>query len=66
MLFRSDYVSLATKTASDLDGLAALRAGLRARMRASPLLDAEGFTRKLERGFRDMWVDWCRRQPKLG
>ena len=60
------YVARAVRAAGDRPGLAAWRAGLRARMRASPLLDAEGFTRKLERGFRDMWVDWCRRQPKLG
>jgi predicted O-linked N-acetylglucosamine transferase (SPINDLY family) len=31
-------------------------------MRSSPLLDAEGYTRKVEQAFRDMWVDWCGRQ----
>jgi protein O-GlcNAc transferase len=60
-----DYVALATKTAQDLEGLAALRAGLRAKMQASPLLDAAGFTRKLEAGFRDMWVEWCKRQATV-
>ncbi len=55
------YVDLATKTAQDLDGLAALRSGLRAKMQASPLIDAAGFTRKFEAALRDMWVEWCKR-----
>ena len=55
------YVDLATKTAQDLDGLAVLRAGLRPKMQASPLIDAPAFTRKLEAGLRDMWVEWCKR-----
>ena len=53
------YVDLATKAAQDLDNLAALRSGLRAKMQASALLDAAGFTRKLEAGLRDMWIEWC-------
>lgn len=59
------YVDLAIKTSQDKPALAKLRAGLRAQMQASPLLDAAGFTRKLEAGFRDMWVEWCRRQGKV-
>lgn len=43
------YVAAAVKLASDLDALAALRASLRARMRASPLMDYAGFTRDLEK-----------------
>ena len=60
------YVDLAIKTAEDKPALAALRAGLRTKMQASPLLDAAGFTRKVEVGFRDMWVEWCAGQPKVG
>lgn len=60
------YVDLAIKTAEDKPALAALRAGLRTKMQASPLLDAAGFTRKVEAGFRDMWVEWCRRQGTVG
>ena len=60
------YVDLAIKTAQDKPALAKLRAGLRAQMQASPLLDAANFTRKLEAGFRDMWVEWCRRQDTVG
>ena len=59
------YVETAVRLSQDQAGLAKLRAGLRARMQASPLLDAAGFTRKLEAGFRDMWIEWCRRQGKV-
>jgi predicted O-linked N-acetylglucosamine transferase (SPINDLY family) len=61
-----DYVDLAIKTGQDKPALAALRAGLRTKMQASPLLDAAGFTRKVEVGFRDMWVEWCQRQGTVG
>jgi hypothetical protein len=33
-------------------------------MRASPLLDAVGFTSNLEAAYRRMWSDWCAAQPK--
>jgi protein O-GlcNAc transferase len=56
------YVDLAVRTAQDPAGLARLRSELRGRMQASPLLDAEGFTRKVESAFRGMWHEWCRRQ----
>ena len=59
------YVELAIKTSQDKPTLAKLRAGLRTQMQGSPLLDAAGFTRKLEAGFRHMWVEWCRRQGKV-
>jgi hypothetical protein len=56
------YLRLATDLAHDLPRLAALRATLRDRMKASPLLDAARFTRRLEAAFRDAWRDWCRQQ----
>ena len=46
--------------------LAALRSGLRDRMRRSPLLDAQGFTRKVETAFQGMWLEWCKRQGTVG
>lgn len=58
------YLDTAVRLAMDQTRLATLRASLRCWMQASPLLDAEGFTRKLEAAFRGMWVDWCRRQPE--
>jgi predicted O-linked N-acetylglucosamine transferase (SPINDLY family) len=60
------YVETGMRLAQDQVRLAALRASLRERMRSSPLLDAEGYTRKVEQAFRDMWVDWCAGQPKVG
>ena len=54
-----EYQALAARRAEDLDGLARLRTGLRARMRASPLLDARAFTRNLEDAYRRMWRRWC-------
>jgi protein O-GlcNAc transferase len=33
---------------------------MRDRMAASPLMDAERFTRNLEKAYRAMWVTWCR------
>ena len=60
------YVETAIRLSKDKPALTALRASLRSRMQASPLLNAEGFTRKLEVSFRDMWVEWCAGQPKVG
>lgn len=54
-----EYVDLAVAHAQDVDALAALRATLRPRMAASPLLDFQSFTRNLEQAYRRMWTDWC-------
>ncbi len=56
-----EYVDIALQLASDLPALAALRSTLRQRLRASPLLDAERFTRDLEALYRDAWRIWCAR-----
>ena len=49
------YVGIARELSRDLDALAALRASLRPRMQASPLLDAARFTRELEDAYEAMW-----------
>jgi predicted O-linked N-acetylglucosamine transferase (SPINDLY family) len=54
-----DYVALAVRLAGDEAQLRELRRTLRDRVAASPLRDAPGFTRKLERAYRDMWMRWC-------
>lgn len=54
-----EYLRLASELARDTDRLAALRAGLRQRLQASPLLDRAGFTREVESAFRNMWVRYC-------
>jgi len=56
-----EYLRLALDLARDLPRLGRLRAGLRERMRASPLLDAAGFTRELEQLYRAAWTQWCER-----
>ena len=59
------YVAQAVALSREPDRLARLRQELRPRMLTSPLLDAEGFTRRLEGALRDMWVAWCERQGKV-
>jgi len=61
---RSDdaFVAIATGLARDLPRLADLRATLRPRMEASPLMDAARFTRHLESAYREIWQAWCKGQ----
>jgi predicted O-linked N-acetylglucosamine transferase (SPINDLY family) len=55
-----EYLDIATALAQDRPRLTALRAGMRDRMAASPLMDAERFTRNLEKAYRAMWATWCK------
>ncbi|CAG9235317.1 putative Protein O-GlcNAc transferase [Paraburkholderia tropica] len=57
----AEYVDIVVSLARDLPRLAALRAGLRARMEASPLMDGARFARGMEAAIREMWRDWCGR-----
>jgi predicted O-linked N-acetylglucosamine transferase (SPINDLY family) len=54
-----DYVATAAALASDLPRLAAMRAGMRERMRASPLCDAPRLVANLENLYREAWRQWC-------
>jgi len=54
-----DYVEKAMRLAHDLPRLAHLRSTLRARMEASPLMDAPRFTRSIEGVYRTLWRRWC-------
>jgi predicted O-linked N-acetylglucosamine transferase (SPINDLY family) len=49
------YVATCARLAADVAKLAALRAGLRERMRRSPLMDEAGFTRGLEGCYLEVW-----------
>jgi predicted O-linked N-acetylglucosamine transferase (SPINDLY family) len=57
-----EYVAKAVAMAADLPRLAAVRAGLRAQMAASPLCDAPRFARNFEAALRGMWEHWCEKQ----
>jgi len=53
-----EYIALAQKLAKDHDGLAQIRAGMRARLHESELMDSRQFTEKLENIYRRMWIEW--------
>lgn len=61
-----DLVARAAALAGDPVRLGALRAGMRDRLLASPLCDAERFTRTLEGVYRDLWRAWCATQNQSG
>jgi predicted O-linked N-acetylglucosamine transferase (SPINDLY family) len=54
-----DYVAIAVRLAGDLPRLQELRATLRDRMRASPLMDGKRFAVHMEEAYRQMWRRWC-------
>ena len=58
----AEYVDIAVALAGNVARRHSLRAGLRARLQASPLLDHAGFTRQLEAHCRGAWGAWCERQ----
>jgi hypothetical protein len=51
---KAEYVNIAIKLANDLESLQRLRAGMRERMQASPLMDAPTFTGHLEAIYRQL------------
>jgi len=51
-----EYVRIARQLAIDVERRRVLRSEMRARMRASPLLDAPAFTRSLEAAYRQIWA----------
>jgi predicted O-linked N-acetylglucosamine transferase (SPINDLY family) len=54
-----EYVAIARHWAANLSLLAALRAELRTRMRASPLTNGPLYAASVEAAFRMMWQRWC-------
>jgi predicted O-linked N-acetylglucosamine transferase (SPINDLY family) len=53
------YLDIACDLAGDTGTLATLRTSMRARMSASPLMDAARFAHELEQAYRSMWRRWC-------
>jgi predicted O-linked N-acetylglucosamine transferase (SPINDLY family) len=56
-----DFVRRAVELAGDLARLSTLRAGLRARLEASPFGNYPRFARNLEAAYRTAWKRWCAR-----
>jgi protein O-GlcNAc transferase len=54
-----EYVKIAAELAKDRKQLTQLRADLRSRMQASPIMDAASFARDMESTYRKMWRTWC-------
>lgn len=55
----ADYVDICQRLVSDPAALAALRAGLRGRVAASPLCRPRPKARQVERVYRALWRRWC-------
>ena len=53
------YIEMAVERSRDLASLGTLRAGLRARTKASPLCDGTRFGRGLAAALRHAWTEWC-------
>ena len=54
-----DYVARAVAIARDRERLGHLRAELRGRLLASPLMDEAGFARRLQAAYRELWRRYC-------
>ena len=57
-----DYVRKAVELASDLEGLAGIRRGLRAKLEASPICDGPKFARNLQQALWDIWEKYVESQ----
>ncbi len=60
----AEYLAIARRAAGDPKALAALRAGLRERMKNSPLMDSAAFAQDMEQAFRHAWQAWCSYGPQ--
>lgn len=56
---QTEYVEKAISLSTDLTGLAALRSGLRACLKTSPLFDGARFARHFETALQEMWQEKC-------
>ncbi|CAE6758345.1 tetratricopeptide repeat protein [Paraburkholderia nemoris] len=56
----AQFVETAVQLVRDLPRLSAMRASLRARLAASPLMDGARFARHVEAAYRHVWGTWCK------
>ena len=54
-----EYIDKALRFAQDPEALAQVRAGMRERMRTSPLMDGAGFPGRWEAAYREMYEKWA-------
>lgn len=54
-----EFLQKGVELAADISRLAPIRAGLRDRMIASPLTNADRFARNVEAAYRTAWQAWC-------
>ena len=54
-----EYIKIAVELAENHQRLTTLKAGLRERMRTSPLMDKTRFAQNVESAYRQMWKDYC-------
>jgi protein O-GlcNAc transferase len=57
-----EFVAIAAGLATDLERLVRYRQNLRRMMLESSLMDLQGFARKMETAYREMWRGWCRQK----
>jgi predicted O-linked N-acetylglucosamine transferase (SPINDLY family) len=60
------YVDVAVRLAGDLDRLSRERSTLRERLLASPVGDAQAYTRAVEQAYRTLWRAWCGKPSPSG
>jgi protein O-GlcNAc transferase len=61
----TEYIGIAQTWASNPERLANLRQTLRQRVSTSPLCNNEQFARDMEKLYRNMWRQWCDKQPSI-
>jgi len=59
---KHEYIHKAVKLSHDFELLQKLRVSLRAMIAGSNLTDAKLFTGSIEKAFRQMWRNWCKRK----
>jgi protein O-GlcNAc transferase len=54
-----EYVEIAERMAQDLQVLGQIRAAMRDRLKASPIMDYPALAQNIEGVYRQLWIKWC-------